>query len=416
MRSVAERSRVRKWEICAMTILDKLASHSHWLAFYEYKKYGGHVSDTDLQALWDFIRREEYLSVVAGIRAGEPFALPQMRVLNKKNTAKKRVVFTCPPAENMVLKMMAWCLQQYDSLMAKNLYSFRQNIGVKQAVQDLIRQPDIDAMYSYKLDIHDYFNSVNIEKLLPKLREILQEDPETFGFLERLLREPYVLRDGERIMARKGIMAGLPISAFLANVYLMELDHEMERRGILYARYSDDIILFAPTRAELEQHAGRLHEVLKSYDLTVNPNKCAMTEPGQAWEYLGFSYGQGRVDISQVALEKIMAKCKRKARAIYRWKIKHGKEDRHAVRAYIKYINQKFFDNPVHNELTWCRWYLPIINTEESLRKLDHYIQQNIRYLTTGRYTKTNYNLRYETMQELGYRSLVHAYYEGRKS
>ena len=185
----------------------------------------------------------------------------------------------------------------------------------------------------------------------------------------------------------------------------------MEQRGILYARYSDDIIFFAPTREELEQHARRLHEVLAEHDLTVNPDKCATTEPGQTWEYLGFSYCQGRVDISQAALEKIMAKCKRKARAIYRWKVKNGKEDIHAIRAYIKYLNKKFFDNPVHNELTWCRWYLPIITTDESLRRLDHYIQQNLRYLTTGRYTKANYKLRYETMQELGYRSLVGEYY-----
>ena len=109
-----------------------------------------------------------------------------------------------------------------------------------------------------------------------------------------------------------------------------------------------------------------------------------------------------------------MAKCKRKARAIYRWKIKNSKEDIHAIRAYIKYLNKKFFDNPVHNELTWCRWYLPIITTDESLRRLDHYIQQNLRYLTTGRYTKANYRLRYETMQELGYRSLGGEHYAKR--
>jgi len=399
-----------------MTIMDKLSSQSRWLAFYEYKKTGGHVSDGDLQDLWDFIQGEEYLPIVTGIREGEAFALPQMRTLNKKNTTKKRVVFTCPPAENMVLKMMAWCLQQYDSYMAKNLYSFRRNIGVKQAVQDLIRQPGIDEMFSYKLDIHDYFNSVNIEKLLPKLRKILQGEEEIYEFLERLLREPYVLRDGEQITTRKGIMAGLPVSAFLANVYLMELDHEMERRGVLYARYSDDIILFAPTREELEQHAKRLQAVLAEHDLSVNPGKCATTEPGQTWEYLGFSYYQGHVDISQAALEKVMDKCKRKARAIYRWKIKNGKEDIHAIRAYIKYLDKKFFDNPVHNELTWCRWYLPIITTDKSLRRLDHYIQQNLRYLTTGRHTKANYKLRYETMRELGYRSLVYVYYEGKRN
>ena len=398
-----------------MTILSKLQDHQHWLAFFEYKRSGGHMSFVEEQALEKFIEQAEYEHVVEKICAGEPFSLPQMTILSKKDSAKKRVVYTLPPAENMVLKMMAWCLQKYDHLMAPALYSFRRNIGVKKAIQDLISHPDIDQMYSYKLDIHDYFNSVNVERLLPVLREILEGEAETYQFLESLLREPRALRGDEIVTPEKGIMAGLPVSAFLANVYLMDMDWKMAEQGVLYARYSDDIIVFAREESELEQYVEQIRQILVSHDLTINPKKCARTAPGETWEYLGFAYCQGRVDISQVAKTKIMAKCRRKARAIYRWKRKYGKEDTHAVRAYIKYLDKKFFDNPVHNELTWCRWYLPIITTDETLRELDHYIQQNIRYLTTGRHTKANYRLRYETIQELGYRSLVNAYYQGRK-
>lgn len=398
-----------------MTILDKLQDRQQWLAFYEYKVSGGHMSAADERQLKEFMEGEAYESVVKRICAGEPFPLPQMTILSKKGSDKKRVVYTCPPAENMVLKMMAWCLQQYDSLMAPNLYSFRKNIGVKKAVQDLISQPDMDEMYSYKLDIHDYFNSVNVDLLLPRLKEILQDEVGVYEFLESLLREPRALREGQVVEPRKGIMAGLPTAAFLANVYLMEMDHQMAEQGVLYARYSDDIIVFAKDLQVLEQYVEQIRQTLERCDLTINPKKCARTVPGETWEYLGFAYCQGKVDISRVARDKIMAKCRRKARAIYRWKIKNGKEDVHAIRAYIKYLNRKFFDNPIQNELTWCRWYLPIINTDETLRELDHYIQQNIRYLTTGKHTKANYRLHYETMQELGYRSLVHAYYQGRK-
>ena len=50
-----------------MTILDQLQDHQHWLAFYEYKKVGGHMSADDEQALWTFIEGEQYLPVVDGI-------------------------------------------------------------------------------------------------------------------------------------------------------------------------------------------------------------------------------------------------------------------------------------------------------------------------------------------------------------
>jgi len=91
--------------------------------------------------------------------------------------------------------------------------------------------------------------------------------------------------------------------------------------------------------------------------------------------------------------------------------VSHQSKDEHAVRAYIKHINRKFFDNPIHNEITWCRWYLPVINTPNTLKEIDAYIQQNIRYIVTGKYSKSNYNYRYETMRELGLRSLVNEYY-----
>ncbi len=398
-----------------MTIMDQLADPARWQEFYQYKIDGGHMLIQDETALREFIDGAGYLPVVAAMRAGEDFPLPQVTVLSKKDTAKKRVVFTYPFAENMVLKLMAYLMQQYDGLMAPNLYSFRRNIGVKQAVQRLVNDQEIGELYSYKLDIHDYFNSVNVEKLLPRLKELLTGEENLYEFVEKLLWNPYAVRNGEIVTVKKGIMAGVPISAFLANVYLMEMDHEIERRGILYARYSDDIIFFAKSRELLEVYRQIVFSYLERYDLTVNPTKCVETAPGQAWEYLGFSCCQGKIDISEVARTKIMAKCKRKARAIYRWKRSNGKEDSHAVRAYIKYLNRKFFENPVQNELTWCRWYLPMINTDETLRRLDHYIQQNIRYLTTGRYTKANFDLRYETMQQLGYRSLVGEYYRRKK-
>ena len=102
---------------------------------------------------------------------------------------------------------------------------------------------------------------------------------------------------------------------------------------------------------------------------------------------------------------------KRKADALVRWKKRKGASDERAVRAFIRCFNRKFFENPVHSELTWCRWFFPLITTDESLKAIDHYMQECIRYVALGRHSKAGYNLRYETMKEYGYRPLVSAYY-----
>lgn len=73
-------------------------------------------------------------------------------------------------------------------------------------------------------------------------------------------------------------------------------------------------------------------------------------------------------------------------------------------------FSRKLFENPVEHELTWARWYFPLINTADSLKIIDEYCQSRIRYLATGKHTKAAYNFRYEEMKELGYVSLVNRY------
>ena len=78
----------------------------------------------------------------------------------------------------------------------------------------------------------------------------------------------------------------------------------------------------------------------------------------------------------------------------------------------INYFNRKFFESDDPETLTWSRWFFPIINQTEGLKEIDHYLQQSIRFLSTGKHNKTNYRVDYEQLKALGYRSLVNEYYK----
>ena len=103
---------------------------------------------------------------------------------------------------------------------------------------------------------------------------------------------------------------------------------------------------------------------------------------------------------------------RRKARSLSRWASKKNLLGEYAARAFVKRINTKLYDNPVYSELTWTRWFFPVINTDETLKKIDEYMQECIRYLATGKRTKSRYNFRYEDIKNLGYRNLVNEYYK----
>ena len=395
-----------------MSILDMLSEREVWDGFLEHKRKSDFFPKGEERALREFIEREEYLPVCERIARGEPFPLPSVIRVNKSHTDKKRTVFVFPESENYVLKLMAYLLYEYDGIFHRNLYSFRRRVGVKQALISLLKKNGGNRLYSYKVDIHDYFNSVDTDIITGILEERLKDDPALMRFLVALLREPRAKVGGEEAVVQKGIMAGVPISGFLANLYLNELDGWFYSRGIPYARYSDDIIVLAESEESLCEYEGVIKEYLRKMKLEVNERKELRSAPGEDWEFLGFRISTNAVDISASSLRKMKDKMKRKADALVRWRKRRGAEPNWAVRAHIKHFNRKLYENRSEHELTWCKWYFPTINTPESLHILDEYMVACLRYIATGRYTKANYNLRYETLKQLGYRSLVNEFYK----
>ena len=144
------------------------------------------------------------------------------------------------------------------------------------------------SLWAYKVDIHDYFNSISIPLLMPILHDLLSDDPELYSFFFFLLEDNRSL-DGETVIREnRGVMAGTPTAPFLADVYLMEVDKYFEKEGILYARYSDDIILFASDYEELLANKAVLADFFRRYRLEVNPAKEKVYAPGEPYEFLGF--------------------------------------------------------------------------------------------------------------------------------
>ena len=394
-------------------MLYALSCPETWQQFLEYKRKGGHLNKQDTEELEQFVQQQRYLGAAQKVQNGGTFGPPGKSEISKMSSGKKRIVYTYAEDENWVLKLLTWLLQRkYDHLFADNLYSFRPRKGVRDAVKRLVRTPNIRQMWSYKVDISNYFNSVPVERMLPLLREVLEAEPEICRFLESLLTNSLVRDRGELIPEEKGIMAGTPISTFLANLYLSHMDHYFAEQGVLYARYSDDIIVFGETEAKREQSVEMILRFLKEAGLRVNPAKEARTAPGEMWTFLGICYRDGVIDVAPVSVGKLKAKMRRKARALARWQARKGATGVDAAKAFIRVFNRKLFENPVEHELTWVRWYFPLINTPDSLKIIDAYSQSCIRCLATGKHTKAAYNFRYEQMKALGYISLVNRYYK----
>ncbi len=397
-----------------MSILPRIAQRETWEAFYECKLNKGYLSLAESIELKRFIEKEQYIPAVEKLLAGGSFSFPTKKEISKIGKQKKRIVYTFKKDENFILKHLTHLLvREYDHLFSTNLYSFRVNSGVKKAIRRITCTPDIKKYHSYKIDISNYFNSIDVERMLDILYKVLENDKELYTFVDKLLRNPFVKSGNRIIEEQKGVMAGTPIAVFLSNLYLTELDKSFDNQSdIIYCRYSDDIIVFAKEKERIEDAKAIILKYLSEYKLDVNKEKEVYTQPGEEWNFLGFSYCNGIIDISHISKEKLKGKMRRKARTLIRWKNRKGKEDNMAVRAFIKRFNKKLYDSEEPNETNWSRWYFPVINTDKSLKELDSYMQDCLRYTASETHTKARFNYRYAQMKKLGYRSLVNEWYK----
>ena len=393
------------------SILDLLAEERSWEDFLTYRLMKGRFDWCSFDDADSYVARKGYLDVVRRLQRGEGLSVPVRHLVNKMGSGKKRVVYSFAEEEMRVLKAMAFLLYRYDGQLAANCYSFRRGLTAHDAIRRLSGAIDEQPMWAYKVDIHNYFNSISVELLLPLLGELLADDPQLYAFFKRMLTDGRA-RVGESVVSEeRGVMAGTPTSPFLANIYLSEVDRYFADNGVLYARYSDDIILFAPDKETLDGHIGVLTAFLTKYRLEINPEKVRIYEPGEAFDFLGFKCRGRSIDIADATRRKMKDKIRRKAHALQRWRCKRDIDGEKAMAALIRHFNKKFFDEDEPTRLSWSRWFFPVINETAGLKEIDHYLQAQLRYVATGRHNKANFRVRYDRLKELGYRSLVHAFF-----
>ena len=396
------------------SILEELSGQGAWEEFLAYRLKKGRFNWRGFEQADAYVASRAYASIAGSLLSGEGPGIPEKHLVNKMGTGRKRVVYSYPPESQRALKLIAHLLYKYDRTLPPNCFSFRRSLTAQKAVRQLLSQVGNAPVWAYKLDIHDYFNSISIPLLLPILEETLADDKALYGFFEKMLSDDRALAGGGIVREPRGVMAGTPTAPFLANLYLTEVDRHFAAEGIPYARYSDDMILFAPTREQLEGHIGTLKGFLEKYRLQPNPAKERVFAPGEPFDFLGFKCLGHQIDIADSSRRKMKDRIRRRARALHRWQSRNGIDPDRALKALINSFNRKFFEGDDPKALTWSRWFFPLINRTDGLREIDQCLQRNLRYLATGRHNKANYRLRYDKMKALGYRSLVHEYYRTR--
>lgn len=151
------------------------------------------------------------------------------------------------------------------------------------------------------LDLSKFFDRVNHQRLLNRLAQ-RASDGRVLQLIHRMLKAKVVLPNGAVIKVHEGTPQGGPLSPLLSNIVLDELDWELERRGLRFVRYADDVTIFVRSeRAGDRVMASVRRFIEKRLRLKVNDDKSSVTGPDQV-HFLGFSFRQNPEGQWQVML------------------------------------------------------------------------------------------------------------------
>lgn len=160
-------------------------------------------------------------------------------------------------------------------------------------------------------DLKSLFDTVHHGLLMDRLARRMA-DRRVLRRIGRYVRAGVILADGSREPTPCGVPQGGPLSPLLANGMLDDLDKELARRGLRFARYADDVLIVVRSQRAAQRVLRNSSRCIEGrLCLRINPIKTQAVRLS-ACTFLGFELRRGRLHWTDAAVQR----CKERVREI----------------------------------------------------------------------------------------------------
>jgi len=148
----------------------------------------------------------------------------------------------------------------FDGEFSSSSFGYRSGRSAHGAVRQVKTYVSGGRRVAIDFDVEAFFDEVDFDLLMVRLQRKVS-DGQLLQLIGRYLRAGVVI-DGQVYTTRRGIPQGSPLSPLLANIYLDDLDKELEQRGHCFVRYADDIIVLVKSHRSGERVMASLERWL----------------------------------------------------------------------------------------------------------------------------------------------------------
>jgi RNA-directed DNA polymerase len=294
----------------------------------------------------------------------QPQAIKRVEIPKPEGPEKRKLGIPCAIdrlIQQALLQVLQW---RWDPTFSALSYGFRPGRSAHQAVAQA--QAYIEQGYSYVVDIdlEKFFDRVCHDRLMSRLAQRIT-DKRVLKLIRAMLQGG-ILEDGLMTQPTEGTPQGSPLSPFLSNVVLDELDKELEARHHRFCRYADDSNIYVRSaRAGARVMASISRFITQRLKLKVNGEKSAVDRPWNR-SFLGFSFTGGKRPKRRKIAPKALARFKARVKALTRRN--QGRSLKHVITTLAEYLRG------------WIG-YFDFCQTPAVLRDLDSWIRHRLRCL-----------------------------------
>lgn len=255
--------------------------------------------------------RRNWHWIKAALMAGTYKPLPVLRTEIKKPDGGMRPLGIPAVVDRLIQQAAMQVLQSlWDHTFSEFSYGFRpdrsQHMAIKQC-KDYVEQ---GYTYTVDIDLAKFFDRVNHDRLMSTLANRIA-DKRVLKYIRRCLQSG-VMIDGLTQPTEQGCPQGGPLSPLLSNIVLDELDKELEKRGLHFVRYADDVVIYVRSKRAGDRVIKSVTRfITRKLKLQVNETKSSVNRPWYS-KYLGFRItrfmGHIRIVIHQKSLQRFYDK------------------------------------------------------------------------------------------------------------